>query len=270
MADAFRKDADRVAGRQRAIDGRERLGVLRHVNALIEPAIHGNGTRSPHQGTERTVEEGRFREKADVAPGGGPDHRGIEQRVGMIGQQQRRATRRRRTDAIDAVEQPRRRSGGKPHDCDQFQIPNSKGQRDSKLQKIQTSNYKSRALSSLSFVIWSGFGIWNLEFGIPQNVCLATHSRSSESTTTYRVPSRASRSSRISAESDACTVDAPPRRCLARASAESSSRPSSSPAARSVARWASVSRCHPASNIASCSPSSRRSVACRSSRPTLF
>src|SRR5687767_14714885 len=58
-----------------------------------------------------------------------------------------------------------------------------------------------------------------------QYVFRATHSRSSESTTTYRGPSLRSTSLRTSPASAVWMLDGPPRRCLALVSADNSSRP---------------------------------------------
>ena len=79
---------------------------LRRIDAVIDLAIDGNRAGAGQDRTERTVEERGLGEEPDVASGGRPDERGIEQRVRMIGQEQHGASLRHRADPIDAIEDP--------------------------------------------------------------------------------------------------------------------------------------------------------------------
>ena len=108
VADPFRKDADRVAGRESGGDGSESLGVLRCIDALIDLAIDGDCAGAREHPSERTVEERGFGEEPDVAPGRRPYDRGIEERVRVIGQEQHGAALRHRANPVGPVEDPAR------------------------------------------------------------------------------------------------------------------------------------------------------------------
>src|SRR6476661_5533715 len=105
MTDPFWKDTDRISVGERGIDGGEGLGVLRDVHTLIEFPVDRYRSGSGDKKAEWTVKERRLREEPHVPAGRRPDDGGIEQRIGVIGQQQRRAGRWRRTDAINSIEQ---------------------------------------------------------------------------------------------------------------------------------------------------------------------
>src|SRR5262245_33365761 len=104
MADPLGADADRIARGKRRGHGGEHLGVLRCVNALIELAIDRYRTGRFEQRPQCGLEQRGLREKADVAAGGRPDQRRIEQRVGMIGEEEDGAVGGRGADLIDAIE----------------------------------------------------------------------------------------------------------------------------------------------------------------------
>ena len=100
VADPFGKDADRVAGGERGRHRRERLGVLRRIDALIDPAIDGDGAGAREDepnGPWKSVDLARNRtSRPAVAHTSG----GIEQRVrdGWAGAARRHARAPRRSD----------------------------------------------------------------------------------------------------------------------------------------------------------------------------
>ena len=106
VADPLGKDTDRVPGRERVGYRREGLGVLRRVDALVQLAIDRNRSRARDERTERAVEERGLGEESDVTAGRRPDDGGIEERVGMVGQEQQGAIPRDLADAVGPVEDP--------------------------------------------------------------------------------------------------------------------------------------------------------------------
>ena len=88
VADPLGKDTDRVPGREGVGHGREGLGVLRRVDALVQLAIDRNGARAGDERTEGAAEERGLGEEPDVASGRCPDDGGIEERIGMVGQEE--------------------------------------------------------------------------------------------------------------------------------------------------------------------------------------
>ncbi len=106
VADSFRKDADGVPGGECGRHGGERLDVLGGVHALIHLAIDRNRAGAAQHRSERAVEERRLGEEAHVALGRRPDERGIEQGIGMVGEEQHRTLLGDASDAVGAVENP--------------------------------------------------------------------------------------------------------------------------------------------------------------------
>ena len=88
VAHAFWKNAHRVAGAKGRVDSAEHFRVARHVHTFIPPPVDRDRARTCEERLERAVEQRGFGEEADVAAGGGPDDRRVEQRVGVIGDEQ--------------------------------------------------------------------------------------------------------------------------------------------------------------------------------------
>jgi hypothetical protein len=88
MTDPFRKDADRVARGEGALNRGESLSILCRIDALVEPTVYRDRSGALEDRRERTVEQRRLGEEADIPRRGCPDHRGVEQGVGMVREQQ--------------------------------------------------------------------------------------------------------------------------------------------------------------------------------------
>ena len=116
MTDAFGKDADRISLRERGIDRRERLRVLRNIDSLIQLAIDRNRAGPRNQETEGTVEERRLRQEPHVPFRRRPNDSRIEQSIRMIWQQQRCAGLRWPADTIDPIKEP---AGGTREEADE-------------------------------------------------------------------------------------------------------------------------------------------------------
>jgi hypothetical protein len=110
VADAFRKQADRVAAGERLLNRHEGLDVSRCIDALIEPPIDRNRAGPIQNRRKSAVEQRRLGEEADVPGRGGPDYGRIEQRVGMVREEQHGAGRRDQARRVHAVEHRRDRA----------------------------------------------------------------------------------------------------------------------------------------------------------------
>ena len=90
--------------------------ILRNVGAVIHPAVDGNGARGAEEPADDWhLEERRLREKPEIPSRSRPDNGGVQERVGMIPDEQHGSRRNRRTRSFDAVEDPHDRAGEPPN-----------------------------------------------------------------------------------------------------------------------------------------------------------
>ena len=108
VADALGEEADGVALGEGPLDRRERLGVARGVDAGVDAAVDGYRPRPADEGAEHVpLEQGRLGEEPD-GPGRRPlDDGGVEDGVGVVGDEEDGALRQRGADPVDSVEDRR-------------------------------------------------------------------------------------------------------------------------------------------------------------------
>ncbi len=89
VTDPLGKDADRGVASQLLEHRLEHRDVELGGALCLAPPIHGNGAGRPHEPADpRMGEERRLGQEADRAASGGGHQRGIEQGVGMVGEDQ--------------------------------------------------------------------------------------------------------------------------------------------------------------------------------------